>query len=211
MEPFYSRDDSIDCIDDRIEGLKKISLQFEKDKKEQLKFIATKTNTNDLNTFFDLQNKDFVFYEPSNTNQNNTDERKYELEKNNDENEEDKIDSSIEKKQHFQEFKWNDVENLDKKRKALESLEEKSTVLEFESKLKNSSKKDKKKDKDSINLNGNDLKKPFIKTSLVSKSSKIIDNYKVPYHFLIIILMMSLLYVMYITVGLATSYLKLNS
>jgi hypothetical protein len=207
-----------DCIDDRIAGIKKVLLQFEKDKKDQLKVISTRTNTTEFNTFFDLQNKDFVFYSPTdlNSNESNNDKLEHDLdlqvENNNKEIEDDKIHSKIEKKQQFQEFKWNDVQNLDKKRKALEYLEEKSSVLELElqSKVKNT-KNSKKDNKVSNSDNVNELKKPSIKTSLLSKSSNIIDDYNVPYHFLIIILMMSLIYVMYITVGLATSYLKLNS
>jgi hypothetical protein len=220
VDNFMFIDDCVDdSIDDRIQGLKKVSLQFEKDKKKQLKFISNQTNSNisEINTFFDLQNKDFVFYEPTdlNTNQINVNELEvihdFDVNKN-----ESNINKDItEEKQQFQEFKWNDVENLDKKRKALLSLEQQSTLLELEQefKLKNGkkSKKDKVLNSVNSNANANELKKPTLKSTLLSKSSNIIDNYNVPYHFLIIILMMSLIYVMYITVGLATSYLKLNS
>jgi hypothetical protein len=176
----------------------------------------TNSNISEIKPFFDLQNKDFVFYEPTDLNTNQININELEVIHDFDVNKNESNNNNItEEKQQFQEFKWNDVENLDKKRKALRSLEQQSTLLELEQefKLKNGkkSKKDKVLNSVNSNANANELKKPTLKPTLLSKSSKIIDNYNVPYHFLIIILMMSLIYVMYITVGLATSYLKLNS
>lgn len=189
--------DDFEVVDERIEALKKNTIQSEIKRNQELNLIRTNNNDSNLNLFFDLQNKEFVFNDENNDFVNDNFVNNNDLVIENTTTEINNFDNNNKI------FHWNDVQQFDKKRKALENLEKFSEELETEF-----SKKDTKIVYDK-NHDKNNIKKPSKLQNVTSK--KQINSYKISNTVILILLTLSLLYVIYVTVGLGTSYLKLNS